>query len=144
MALLFYAGMRAAERANTTVASWTPADRGRVAVRRSTRVRRDEQHAKNARVVIVLSLFLAFLAAALLIGGRAFIDPMLRAAAEARRTNRMGEVVFTMPDGAFCRHLSFDNKTAEITESAVDRCPEARPRVRESAGSKKGFAWGAN
>jgi hypothetical protein len=144
MALLFYAGMRAAERASTTVASWTPADRSRVTVRRSARVRRDEQHAKNTRVAIILSLFLALLAAALLIGGGAFMDPMLRAAAAARQTNRMGEIVFTMPDGAFCRHLSFDNKTAEITESAVDRCPEARPRVKESASSKKGFAWGAN
>jgi hypothetical protein len=145
MVLLSYHCMRAAERASTTVASWTPADRGsRVAVRRSARVRRDEQHAKNTRVVIVLSLFLAFLAAALLIGGRAFIDPMLRAAVEARQTNRTGEVVFTMPDGAFCRHLSFDNKTAEVTESTIDRCPEARPRVKEPASSKKGFAWGAN
>jgi hypothetical protein len=142
---LFYQEMRAGERASTTATSWsgTP-DRGRVAVRRSTRVRRDEQHTKNTRVVIVLSSFLAFLAAALLIGGRAFIDPMLRAAAEARQTNRTGDIVFTMPDGAFCRHLSFDNKTAEITESAVDRCPEARPRFKEPVSSKKGFAWGAN
>jgi hypothetical protein len=144
MALLFYAGMRATERASTTAASWTPADRGRVAVRRSVRVRRDEQHAKNTRVAVILSLFLAFLAAALLIGGRAFIDPMLRAAAAARQTSQTGEIVFTMPDGAFCRLLLFDNKTAEITESAVDRCPEARPRVKGSMGAKKGFAWGAN
>jgi hypothetical protein len=107
-------------------------------------VRRDEQQAKNTRVVIILSLFLAFLAAALLIGGRAFIDPMLRAAAEARQTNRKGEIVFTMPDGAFCRHLSFDNKTADITESTLDRCPEARPRLKGSVSSNKGFAWGAN
>jgi hypothetical protein len=127
-------------------ASWngTP-DRPRgAAVRRSARMRRDEQQAKNTRVAIVLSLFLTFLAAALLIGGRAFIDPMLRAAAEARQSKRMGEVVFTMPDGAFCRHLSFDNRTAEISESTLDRCPEARPRSKESVNVKKGFAWGAN
>jgi hypothetical protein len=125
-------------------AAWngTP-DRSRGPVRRSARVRRDEQQAKNTRVAIVLSLFLVFLAAALLIGGRAVIDPMLRAAAEARQSKRMGEVVFTMPDGAFCRHLSFDNKTAEISESTLDRCPEARPRSKESASAKKGFAWGA-
>ena len=129
--------------------SWngTP-DRSRsgAAVRRSARVRREEQHAKNARVAFILSLFLAFLAAALLIGGRTFIDPMLRAASEARQSKRMGEVVFTMPDGAFCRHLSFDNKTAEISESTMDRCPEARPRSKEkeSVGARKGFAWGAN
>ena len=106
--------MRAVERASTA-ASGTPADRGPVAARRSARVRRDEQQAKNTRVGIILSLFLAFLAAALLIGGRAFIDPMLRAAAEARQT-----------------------------ESTLDRCPEARPRLKGSVGSNKGFAWGAN
>jgi hypothetical protein len=122
--------------------SWAPADR--MPVRRSARVRQDEQSAKKARVAIILALFLAFLAAALLIGGRAFIDPMLRMAAHEREANRVGEVVFTMPDGAFCRHLSFDNHTAEINESAIDRCPEARPRRgRESADDKKGFAWGA-
>lgn len=143
-----YVMMRAAERISTTAASWNAtADRARgSAARRSARVRRDEQHIKNTRVVIVLSVFLAFLAAALLIGGRAFIGPMLRSAADARQSSRIGEVVFTMPDGAFCRHLSFDNKTAEISESTIDRCPEARPRGmgKESASSSKGFAWGAN
>ena len=146
---VFYPAMRVAERASTmaTLWNWTPdRSRGGAAERRSARLRRDEQHAKNTRVAIILSLFLAFLAAALLIGGRAFIDPMLRAAAEARQSKRMGEVVFTMPDGAFCRHLSFDNKTAEVSESTIDRCPEARPRSKdkEAVTAKKGFAWGAN
>jgi hypothetical protein len=143
---MFYPAMPAAERASTMATSWngTP-DRSRsAAVRRSARVRRDEQHAKNARVAIILSVFLAFLAAALLIGGRTLVEPMLRAAAEARQSKRIGEVVFTLPDGAFCRHLSFDNSTAEISESTIDRCPEARPRfqAKESTGVKKGFAWG--
>jgi hypothetical protein len=140
------AEMPVAERASTMAISWngTPSRSRGVSVRRSTRVRRDEQHAKNARVAIILSVFLAFLAAAVLIGGRTVIDPMLRAAAEARQSKRIGEVVFTMPDGAFCRHLSFDNSTAEISESTLDRCPEARPRslAKESTGVKKGFAWG--
>ena len=134
--------MRGLEHAHIKLPSWAPADR--MAVRRSARVRQDEQSAKAARVAIILALFLAFLAAALLIGGRALIDPMLRTAAHEREANRVGEVVFTMPDGAFCRHLSFDNNTAEINESAIDRCPEARPhRGRGSADDKKGFAWGA-
>jgi hypothetical protein len=139
--------MRPGQRASTTTATWSAAAdrlRGRVAVRRSALVRRDERHAKNMRLAIILSLFVAFLAAAVLIGGRAFIEPMLRAAAEARQGNRIGAVVFTMPDGAFCRHLSFDNKTADITESTVDRCPEARPRLNGPVTSTKSFAWGAN
>jgi hypothetical protein len=136
--------MRGAKQANVKIASWALADRG-IAVRRSARVRQDEQNAKKTRIAIILALFLAFLAAALLVGGRAFIDPMLRAAAQEREANRVGEVVFTLPDGAFCRHLSFDNATAEVNESTIDRCPEARPRPRDSASanSKKGFAWGA-
>jgi hypothetical protein len=143
---MFYPVMPAAERAGriATSGNGTP-DRSRgVSSRRSARVRRDEQHAKNARVAIILSVFLAFLATALLLGGRTFIDQMLRAAAEARQPKRMGEVVFTMPDGAFCRHLSFDNSTAEVSESAIDRCPEARPRSlgKESTSAQKGFAWG--
>jgi hypothetical protein len=140
---LFYVAMWGLERANTKLYSWAPADR-RIAVRRSARVRHDEQNAKKTRVAVIVALFLAFLAAALLIGGRAFVDPMLRAAAREREANRVGAVVFTMPDGAFCRHLSFDNNTAEVNESAIDRCPEARPRGgRESENDNKGFAWRA-
>jgi hypothetical protein len=117
-----------------------------VAARRSVRLRRDEQQAKTARVAIILSLFIAFLGAALLVGGRAFVDPLLQTAAQARKANQVGAVVFTMPDGAFCRHLSFNNATAEVIESAVDRCPEARPgtnatNAKEPIGVKKGFAW---
>jgi hypothetical protein len=138
--------MRAVQRTSTTDASWSGApdrpDGGGTV--RSARARRDERHTKSARLIIVLTLFAAFLAPALLIGGRAIIEPMLRAANEARQANRIGDVVFTMPDGAFCRHLSFNNKTAEVSESTVDRCPEARPRGKEAITPQKGFAWGAN
>ena len=136
--------MHAGKRVSTAVRN-APADRVgmRAAPRRTVRGRRDEQRAKMGRLAVVLSLFLALLAAALLVGGRAIIDPLLRAAAEAREANRVGDIVFTTPDGAFCRHLSFDNKTAELTESAVARCPEAKPRGNEPARSANGFAWGA-
>ena len=87
----FMPGCEAAERANTTVASWTPADRGRVAVRRSTRVRRDSNSTQKMRVwSSSFHCFWRFSQPTLLIGGRAFIDPMLRAAAEARRTQPDG------------------------------------------------------
>jgi len=89
----------------------------------------------------VLSLFLILLMAALVIGGRSVIEPMLRKAmAQASETHRQGEIVFTMPDGTFCRHLAFDNKTAELTESTVLQCPEARPHG--AAHPPSGFAWG--
>jgi hypothetical protein len=81
-------------------------------------------------MAIILSLFLVLLAAALLTAGRAVIDPLLRAAAAARENHRLGEIVFSRPDGTFCRPLAFDKKTAPITEGAVEPCG-------------MGFTWGA-
>jgi hypothetical protein len=143
MSLLFYGAMSATERARAAASSWyKPPDR--IRSNAAARVRKDEQRTKKTRSIIVLSIFLAFLVPALFIGCRAFIGPMLRTNAEERQANRIGEVVFTMPDGAFCRRLSFDNKTAEVNESTVDHCPEARPRGKEKEAdtSRKGFAWG--
>lgn len=103
------------------------------------RLRREEQQAKNTRALVVLSLFVVLLAAALLMGGRSVIDPLLHGAAADRQANRVGEVFLTMPDGTFCRRLSFDNKTAEITEGAIEPCNPDRLRGRAKA---KGFNWG--
>jgi len=114
---------------------------GRTPRRRSVQARWDEQHAKAARLTVVLSLFLVLLLAALMVGGRAVIDPLLQAAAETREAKRLGEVIYTMPDGQFCRHLSFDNMTADLTEGAVERCAHEQPKKRVPAGV--GFAWGA-
>jgi len=143
MLLLFDADMRAGERAGTSTAAWNAsADRYRRQTRgrRSARARRDEREARTTRLAVVLSLFLVLLAAALLVGGRTFIDPMLHAAAEAREAHRVGEVVFAMPDGAFCRRLSFDNQTAELTGSTVRRC--AQGSAPDSSRAMNGFAWG--
>jgi len=118
-------------------------NRRRIVVPRSLRSRRHELRAKTARLVVVLSLFLMLITAAVFIGGRSVIGPMLeKAMARAGDTHRKGAIVFTMPDGTFCRHLAFDNKTAELTESTVLQCPEARPR--EAAHPPSGFAWEAH
>ena len=115
----------------------------RAAALRSPRALLQERRAKTTRVAVVLSLFLVLLIAALFIGGRSVIEPMLRKAmAQASETHRRGEIVFTMPDGAFCRHLAFDNKTAELSESTIRQCPEARPR--EAVRAPSGFAWGTH
>ena len=104
--------------------------------------RRYEQHTKTMRLAIVLSLFLMFLASALLIGGRSFIDPLLQAAARTRESNRTGSVVVTMPGSTLCRHLSFDNKTAELSESSVGRCSQTASPSGEPVRASNGFAWG--
>jgi hypothetical protein len=107
-----------------------------------SRARRDEAHATSKRAVIASSLFLVLFAAALLIGGHAAIDPLLRTAVAARQAKGMGDVVYTMPDGIFCRHVSFDNATAEIVEGGVERCPSdiVRGRVRNAPT----FTWGSH
>jgi hypothetical protein len=104
----------------------------------SIRARRDEQHAKAVRTGIVLSLFLVLLMAALLVGGRALIDPLLQSAGEDREANRVGEIVYTMPDGAFCRHLAFDNVTGEVTERTVEQCDQ---NIGRRTHAKAGFSW---
>jgi hypothetical protein len=91
----------------------------------------------------VLSLFLVLTIAAVFVGGRSVIAPILqKAMAQTADVHRKGSIVFTMPDGTFCRHLAFDNKTAELRESTVLQCPEARPRDTARAPGG-GFAWGA-
>lgn len=106
----------------------------------STRTRRDERHAKAVRTGIVLSLFFVLLTAALLVGGRAIIDPLMLAASGDREANRIGEIVYTMPDGAFCRHLAFDNVTGEVTERTVEQCDGNIGKRSKRAGT--GFVWG--
>jgi hypothetical protein len=133
--------MHAAQQADTEALAWVAAaDHASARTRRAARAHRDDQRAKSARLAVVLSLFLVLLATALLVGGRVLIDPMLRSAAEARGTNRVGAIVYTMPDGIFCRHLSFDNVTAELTEGAVEKCSGDLRSERARWGSN--FAWG--
>lgn len=133
--------MRASERAATATDSPNAAaDRvsRRAVSYKSKRTRPDEQHAKTARLAIVLSLFLVLLIAALLVGGRALVDPLLQAAADAREARQVGDIFYTMPDGTFCRHLSFDNATAELSEGNIERC--ARDQSNHERGVR-GFAW---
>lgn len=118
----------------------TPHPSGAIRVRKIARRRPDEQLAKSARVVIVVALFLVLVVAALLVGGRALIDPLLQSAAATRDAQRVGGIVYSMPDGMFCRHLSFDNGTSELVEGAIDQCPNNLIKRRERA--SLGFAWG--
>jgi len=115
--------------------------RGRAVARRPVRARRDERHAKNGRVAVVVSLFLELLATALLVGGPAVIQPLLQSAMAARDTKQVGQIIYSMPDRTLCRHLSFDNETAELTEGAVAQCPQDLAKGRGRA--EGNFAWGA-
>jgi hypothetical protein len=145
MVLRSYPAMTAGGWASATVpASNVRPDqsRRRTVVPWSSRSRRLELQAKTARLVVVLLLFLMLITAAVFIGGRSVIGPMLqKAMAQTRDTHRTA-LCPKMPEGTFCRHLAFDNKTAELRESTVLQCPEARPR--ESTHAPSGFAWGVH
>jgi hypothetical protein len=94
-------------------------------------------------VVIVFSLFLVLFAATLLIGGHAAIDPLLQSAAETRDSRNAGDIVYTMPDGKFCRHMSYDNVTGEQTVGSIRPCDNdivARNHTR----SYRNFTWQNN
>ncbi len=93
------------------------------------------------RAVIVSTLFLVLFTTAIMFGGHAAIDPLLRMATAARHSEVMGDVMVTMPDGQFCRHMSFDNKTSEINEGDIQPCPDdiLRGQFRRSSRS---FTWG--
>jgi len=108
--------------------------------RRSERARRDEQRAKSTTFAMAFSLFLALAAAALLAGGRSLIDPLLQSAAAAREARRVGEAVYALPDGIYCRRAAFDNGTGELTGGALELCPTRNNRVRVTTG----FSWGAH
>jgi hypothetical protein len=146
MGVMFHAVMRAPGKASPNrTAKWSvPADHTAVSAgaRKVPRMRLDDEDgATSARAIIVSSIFLILLAATLLFGGRAAIDPLLRSAMAAREANAVGDVVYSMPDGKFCRHMSFDNGTGDMAEGTVEQCPDdiARQEFRRTS---SGFAWG--
>jgi hypothetical protein len=135
--------MTASEQADTRADWWVAAAQrvGARGIRRwSARAQKDERHAKTIRTAVVLSLFAMLLGAALMVGGRAIIDPLLNGITDSPEAKRIGEIVLTMRDGNYCRHLSFDNTTGQIAERTIEQCTSdiGRKRTRESMG----FAWG--
>ena len=52
--------------------------------------------------------------------------------------------VVAMPDGKFCRHMSFDNTTASMVEGTIVPCTTDITRDSRSAvaAAPRGFAWG--
>ena len=101
----------------------------------------NEDRMSSIRAIIVSSLFLMGLASAMLFGGHAALDPLLQSAIAARHPIGVGDVVYTLPDRVYCRHLSFDNVTGDITETSIGFCSDEIAR-EERGRSARGFAWG--
>jgi hypothetical protein len=106
---------------------------------KSVRARRED--ATSLRAVIVSTLFLVLFTTGLLFGGHAAVDPLLRLVTAAHHSEAVGDIVLPMPDGKFCRHMSFDNTTAEMNAGDVEPCPDdiLRGQFRHTGG---GFTWG--
>lgn len=103
----------------------------------------DDRRANSVALIITTSLLFVLFASALMVGGHAIITPLLRApAADGENTNRRGDIVYTMPDGTFCQHMTFDNATGHMTSGGINRCdPDADSG---SSGRGTGFKWGAH
>ncbi len=101
---------------------------------------RGERRGDRLRTAIASSLVFILIGAALLFGGHAAVRPWLQAAAAGPDAKGSGEVLYTMPDHVFCRHLSLDNETGILIEGALQRCPKdisGRPPFNPAA-----FCWG--
>jgi hypothetical protein len=145
---LFSCEMRMVRQASAQAAALV-ADLTRMAVpsaeKKSTPAKARDASATSTRAVITSSVFIVLLATALLIGGHAAIDPFLHQSdmLDARGSS---DVVVTMPDGKFCRHMSFDNTTASMVEGAIEPCRVDITRDKGAAVSSppRGFAWGVH
>jgi hypothetical protein len=123
------------------------ADRGAAASRRAAIVQPRQRHwalsesgIASRRVVVVGSLFLVLVTTTVLVTARTTVGPLLQSAAAARAAVQTGAIVYALPDGIYCRQVSFDNATAEIKESAMNRCGDKIERIRLQP--KRSFAWG--
>ena len=96
----------------------------------------------SLRAVIAASFFVVLLVGTILIGGHAAVDPVLRMAINARDNTGKADILYSMPDQNYCRHMSFDNATNEMIEGDVERCPD--DLINQHTHSTQGFAWGAH
>ena len=138
--------MREVRRTSSEAATWF-ADADRASAKppatKAPQARQSDDGATSTRAVIASSVFIALLAATLLVGGSAAIDPFLRAKMAASDARANGDIVVTMPDGKFCRHMLFDNATASMVEGTVEPC--TTDITRDNGGPRPppgGFAWG--
>jgi hypothetical protein len=134
--------MHAADGTSPHTAAWFVERDPVGAGRRGQKVARGRQESGTSmRAVIVSTLFLVLFTTAIMFGGHAAIDPLLRMATAARHSETAGDIVMPMPDGQFCRHMTFDNKTSEMNEGEIEPCPDdiVRGQFRHSG---RGFTWG--
>lgn len=113
-----------------------------VRTRESLRARHDQERVNSLGLIITTSLLFVLFAAAVTFGGHAAIVPLLQEAVAARDAQGLpvtGSIVYTMPDGVYCRYLSFDNSSGEFGSAAIRQCPDQARE--ESPGVMSAFKW---
>jgi len=115
-----------------------------LSARKAREARLPDDGATSGRAVIASSVFIVLLSIGLLFGGRAAIDPLLRPSPDIGDARGTSDIVVTMPDGKFCRHMSFDNTTASMNEGRIVPCTIDITRDNRSvvAAPPRGFGWG--
>lgn len=136
--------MSAGKRASTDSTKWyVHADQG---VRfghgvHASHASLDERRANSLALIITTSLLFVLFASALMVGGHAIISPLLRVSPASSDNNRRGDIVYTMPDGMFCQHMTFDNSTGRIAAGGMDRCD---PSIGSGNADRGAFRWGTH
>ena len=106
----------------------------------ATHASMNDRRANSLALIITTSLMFVLFASVLLVGGHAIITPLLRAPAVSGTNNR-GDIVYTMPDGTFCQHMTFDNATGRMSAGGINHCDSS---VDSGGGNRGGaFKWGA-
>ncbi len=102
--------------------------------------RHAEERAHSLALAVATALLFVLVAGAVMFGGHAALSPLLHHGAAVGEAEGTGDVVYAMPDGVFCRHMAFDNATAEVTRAAVEPCPASIAGAGAPSAGK--FDWG--
>jgi hypothetical protein len=100
----------------------------------------DDERAQSLALAITTALLFVLIAGAVMFGGHAAIQPLLRHDTARESHGSTADVVYAMPDGVFCRRMAFDNATAEFISAAVERCPASIAGA--DAPNAGRFVWG--
>jgi hypothetical protein len=98
-----------------------------------------EARTKFWRVIVVSAFFTVVLGANAFIGVAVLVKAAGTNEAQTAAALRIGRVTFPMLDGVFCRHVLFDNNTAQTKEDKVSRCDDRDSRSRRRTST---FNWG--
>lgn len=137
---MFYNAMQAAPATGRDGAAWFVEPDHANAKLRERKAAAARREATSARAVIVSSIFLILFSSALLFGGHAAINPLLKLVTAADNSRQVGDVLLPTRDGKFCRHISFDNVSADIVEGDVEPCPDSITSG-EFRDFGRGFRW---